>query len=93
MDGSYLMADSICVEFPSFISPESTPNLRLLTTDQMKPYVTSWLEDLRVQHPEFAEQVKYVQGGVSGYWDPWRRMKEWAEEGRRLDSGKHKLWA
>lgn len=50
--------NSQMVRFPSFISPESTPNLRRLSASGgFNEYTLSWMRDLQASCPGFAQQL------------------------------------
>ncbi|KAK4208651.1 hypothetical protein QBC37DRAFT_431688 [Rhypophila decipiens] len=53
----YLHAIQIC--HPEFVSPEITPNLRLITTLYNNKLVNEWLQDLHSRYPSFAQKLTH----------------------------------
>ncbi|KAM7201212.1 hypothetical protein V8F20_004958 [Naviculisporaceae sp. PSN 640] len=51
--------NSKCVLLPSFISPEATPRLRLVTTVHYNNRIQEWLLNLHSQYPDFARRLMY----------------------------------
>ncbi|KAM7188358.1 hypothetical protein V8F33_010698 [Rhypophila sp. PSN 637] len=52
-----LYANQIC--HPEFVSPEITPNLRLITTLYNNQLINKWLQDLHSRYPLFAQKLTH----------------------------------